>query len=292
MTFATAPHDAASASAPASATRGICEISVREPFPWRALLRYLGARAIAGHERTDGEIYERLDAAGNPTCRVRFDAAHHRLLVGSADPATTADDGARAGRLFAAAYDPAEARALAADPIVGPRLRALPGLRPLGAWDAFELCVRTLVGQQVSVAAAQSLTARIVERCGRLEAQTLAAADLKNIGMPGKRVAAIQHFARAVAAGRIDLRADWSDLEPALAAQPGFGPWTRSYLAIRLGRDPDALPTADAGLLRATGCDKPRSLETLAERWRPHRALAATYLWMLPERGDDPSNHS
>ena len=100
--------------------------------------------------------------------------------------------------------------------------------------------------------------------------------------MPGRRVAAIQGLAVAVRDGLIDLEAPWEQLAAALEAQPGFGPWTLSYLGIRLGRDPDAFPASDAGLLRATATDGSKALERLAERWRPFRALAATYLWMVP----------
>jgi len=100
--------------------------------------------------------------------------------------------------------------------------------------------------------------------------------------MPGRRVAAIQGFAAAVRDARVDLASDWSELDRALEALPGFGPWTRGYLGIRLGRDPDAFPAGDAGLRRAAGARDAKALEKIAEPWRPHRALAATYLWTVP----------
>src|SRR3546814_14800942 len=91
--------------------------------------------------------------------------------------------------------------------------------------------------------------------------------------MPGKRIAAIRGFAAAVARDevRLDSRS-WPDLDRELAALPGFGPWTRAYLAIRLGRDPDAFPDSDIGLLRAAGVATPRELRQPAEAWRPYRS--------------------
>jgi 3-methyladenine DNA glycosylase/8-oxoguanine DNA glycosylase len=142
--------------------------------------------------------------------------------------------------------------------------------------------VRTLIGQQVSVRAAQSLTARIVDRCGTLQPARLADANLERIGMPGRRVAAIQNFAKLANTSAIDLTAAWAELGPALAELPGFGPWTCAYLGIRIGRDPDAFPVADVGLMRAAGAESPKALARMAEAWRPLRAFAATYLWFDP----------
>ena len=141
--------------------------------------------------------------------------------------------------------------------------------------------MRTLVGQQVTVVAARTLTARLLARCGELTPERVVAANLDQLGMPGKRVAAIRGFAEAVASGDIDLAADWSALNERLSRQPGFGPWTRGYLAIRLGRDLDAFPDSDIGLLRAANVETPKALRELAEAWRPYRGHAATLLWAV-----------
>src|SRR3546814_7758393 len=108
--------------------------------------------------------------------------------------------------------------------------------------------------------------------------------------MPGKRIAAIRGFAAAVARDevRLDSRS-WPDLDRELAALPGFGPWTRSYLAIRLGRDPDAFPDSDIGLLRAAGVATPRELRQLAEAWRPYRGPAGTVLRSEEHTSELPS---
>jgi DNA-3-methyladenine glycosylase II len=272
---------------PAPMTRS--ELPVCSPYPWAILLRTLEGRLIPGRETLHEQRFLRLDTAGAIAASVEFDA-HCAQLVLTARSDVRDAASAGAARLFRPAEDTtAASAALASDPLLGPRIAAAPGLRPLGGWRPFELCVRTLVGQQVSVKAARSLIGHLAERCGGLEPERLASADLAQIGMPGRRVAAIQGFAAGVASGDIDLASDWTELEPRLAEQPGFGPWTRAYLGIRLGRDPDAFPASDVGLLRAAGIDRPRDLERLAERWRPHRALAATYLWMVPP-GQQPAD--
>jgi DNA-3-methyladenine glycosylase II len=106
-------------------------------------------------------------------------------------------------------------------------------------------------------------------------------ADLDKIGMPAKRVETIRALARAVLEHEVDLEAPWSQLDSQLQRVPGFGPWTRAYLAIRLGREPDALPASDLGLIRAAHVDSAKALLQLAESWRPYRSYAATYLWAV-----------
>jgi 3-methyladenine DNA glycosylase/8-oxoguanine DNA glycosylase len=122
---------------------------------------------------------------------------------------------------------------------------------------------------------------RVLERCGEIVPARVGAADLASIGMPGKRVAALQAFARACERGAVDFASPWAALEQQLSALPGFGPWTRTYLAIRLGREPDAFPPTDLGLIRAAQVESPAALLELARRWQPYRAYAATYLWAV-----------
>jgi 3-methyladenine DNA glycosylase/8-oxoguanine DNA glycosylase len=154
--------------------------------------------------------------------------------------------------------------------------------------------VRAIIGQQVSVSAATTLTGRLVARLGtpvpglgpmRLThsfpgPEVLAEADLGGVGLTGARQHAIQAFARAVADAdvRLDRSVGLDQLVAEITAIPGLGPWTAHYIALRLG-EPDAFPAADAGirkgLLRAgVSPDRPP-----ADRWRPWRALAATCLW-------------
>ncbi len=261
--------------------RRLAEVPVVEPFPWERMLGYLGARLIPGAESVTEEGYERRHRGAS--LRVTHCSGSGRLQI-LVDGAADADDVARrVARLFDTGYD---ARAtdghLRACPIVGPRVERVPGVRPLGCWDPFELCVRTVAGQQVSVAAAGTLTGRLVERCGELSPAALQSADLTAIGMTRQRVRALQCLAEAVIAGSLVLEnRPWTEIDAGLARLPGFGPWTRTYLAIRLGRQSDAFPGTDLGLLRAAGAASPAALEGLSRRWRPYRAYAATYLWSV-----------
>lgn len=256
----------------------VATINVRTPFPWRRLLAYFSHRMIPGVERIEDASYVRH--ASGFDVRVDYDDAAEQIHVHCA-PEIREDALMRVGFLFQTAHDsaPVDVYLSRSQPLEG-IIRACPGLRPLGAWSGFELCCRTILGQQVTVAAANTLMRRLIDRCGDLTPEGVIAADLEKLGMPGARVRTLQTFASAVREGRVDLDQAWPQLDRALAALPGFGPWTRTYLAIRLGRDPDAFPATDVGLLRASGASSAAELLELAERWRPYRAFAAAYLWM------------
>jgi AraC family transcriptional regulator, regulatory protein of adaptative response / DNA-3-methyladenine glycosylase II len=174
-------------------------------------------------------------------------------------------------------------RRLGADPVIGPLLRARPGVRPPGTFDPFETGVRAIIGQRATIAAASAITGRLVERLGAPvpglqhlgltrtfpQPDTLAGADLGGLGLSGARQAAVRAFAQAVAEGALplDRSASLDRLVVAISELDGLGPWTAHYLALRLG-EPDAWPIRDRGLT------------ALAARWRPWRALAAAHLWM------------
>ena len=191
-------------------------------------------------------------------------------------------------------------RVLAADRIVGRLIRERPGVRPPGTWSPFELGVRAIIGQQVSVAAANTVSGRLVERLGTrvpgLEplglthtfpsAATLAGADYSGVGLMPARGEAIRSFARAVVEDRVrlDRSVTLDRLVASLAALDGLGPWTAHYIALRLG-EPDAFPTTDLGLRHAyAGLAPHETLGEAAERWRPWRALVATHLWTTTRR--------
>jgi DNA-3-methyladenine glycosylase II len=259
----------------------IAEIPVCMPFPWEHLLGYVGHRLVPEFESVEGGVFRRRSAAG--LISVSFDAGTRSLRV-DADAAIPEVAAVRSqvAELFAVEHDAREITAqLERSAELAWRLRAVPGMRPVGAWSAFELCVRTVIGQQVTVAAARTLMQRIVQRCGEVTAERLLASDLSNIGMPGKRVQTLLALAQAVIAQRVQLQQPWTQVNAALQTVPGFGPWTRSYLAIRLGREPDAFPETDLGLVRAAQVDSPKALLARAQAWRPYRAYAAIYLWSL-----------
>ena len=162
-------------------------------------------------------------------------------------------------------------------------------MRVPGTVDGFELAARAVLGQQVSVAAARTFAARLVERCGKPlgsprgtlthafpTPETVAEHGLDGVGLTKTRAATLRTLADAVASGRVDLdaTADRTEVRASLAALPGIGPWTVEYVAMRALRDPDAFPATDLVLRRALD-GRPAG----AEAWRPWRAYAAMHLW-------------
>jgi AraC family transcriptional regulator of adaptative response / DNA-3-methyladenine glycosylase II len=280
------------------------------PLDWEAMLGYLEARAIQGVEQVSSGVYRR-------TIRVDDDPGVIEVSTGGTDHLVVTAHLPHWGglihvvhqvrRLFNLDFDPDEAnRALGHDPILRGRITSLPGLRVPGAWDPFEVGVRAIVGQQVTVAGAGTIIARLVARHGTLipglgqfglshlfpSAEVLAGADLAGTGLTGARIAAIHRFADAVMNGsvRLDRSRTLDDQLASLVAVPGLGPWTAEYIALRMG-EPDAFPSTDLGLRRsvealAGGSVTPRAIGQIAERWRPWRAHAAIHLWLTPRPSD------
>jgi AraC family transcriptional regulator of adaptative response / DNA-3-methyladenine glycosylase II len=200
---------------------------------------------------------------------------------------------ARLRGVFDLSADPARIDAhLAEDPALAPLVAARPGMRAPGAWDGFELAVRAILGQQITVTAVGVLVDDPVARTLGLThlfpvPHQLAAADIVSLDLvPGTRATALSSLAAAVAADPALLGA-YRDLAGAvsqLRSLPGIGDWTAQYIALRALREPDAFPVADIGLQRAmTGlfdrCPTSAELLARAERWRPWRAYAAMHLW-------------
>ena len=261
-------------------------LTVDGAFDWPAMLAYFRPRGIRGVEFVDAVTYRRVTPSGE------------ELVVGVDDRRLVASLGPRSqvARLCGLDGDHAAAvQALRRDPVVGPRVRRRPGLRVPGTWDPYETGVRAIVGQQVSVAGASTVTARVVARLGTpatglgpgLERsfprpEVLADADLDGLGLTGARIAAIRGWSAAVASGRVrlDRAVPLEDLVDAIVSVRGLGPWTAHYVAVRAGYA-DAFPAADLGLQRSAGLGA-RALAAAAERWRPFRALAAVHLWETP----------
>lgn len=230
-------------------------LPVRQPYDWERVLDWLGTRAIPGLEEVAGGVYR------------RFGVVDVELVEGGI--AVTGDsDAAVVARVFDTAHDPA---ALPRDPLFA---RA-PGIRVPGAWSGWELAVRAVLGQQVSVAGARRTAEKLVAQLGehgRFPTPE-AVADGRLPGMPAARERALRALAEAVAGGlRLDPPLDLAATRAALLELPGFGPWTVEYVAMRALRDPDAWPGTDLWLERAAGAAD-------AERWRPWRAYAAMVLW-------------
>ena len=239
---------------------GIVSIPVRPPYPWQATLRYLTPRLTPGIETIDSEKYVRRTPGGGVS--VEYDAAAQALRCSVDGSRAPADWPARVQQLFDTSHDPGPTdRALRASPVLQRRVRALPGVRAPGCWAPFELCLRVILGQQVSVKAAHTLMGRLVALCPGLDPEKLLETDIGTVGLPGRRLQTVRRLAERVAAGGIRFdQQPWDEVAAQLAEVPGFGPWTLQYLGIRLGRDADAFPEQDLGLMRATGAATPREL--------------------------------
>jgi AraC family transcriptional regulator of adaptative response / DNA-3-methyladenine glycosylase II len=267
----------------------------RPPIAWDAILAFLGPRATPGVERIAGDTYARTFALGGARGVVEArplpddDAIEIAIHAGEVPPLFALVQSMRA--LFDLDADPrAIARVLARDPALAPLVRARPGLRVPGAFDAFEVAVRAVLGQQVTVRGATVLAGRLAERWGarirtahdalaRLfpRPEALADAPIEEIGVPRARAGAIRGLARGVASGAIGLyRGVGDDVLRALEEVKGIGPWTAAYVAMRALGAPDAFPAGDLALRRALDED---DLPMRAERWRPWRAYAAMHLW-------------
>lgn len=272
-------------------------LAYRPPFDWAALLAFLGARAIDGLEWIERGRYRRaLVLDGTPALvSVSHDPARRQLDVGVRidDPRWLYAILTRTRAVFdLEAHPQAIGRQLSTDPLLRPLVRRHPGLRVPGAWDAFEIVVRAIVGQQVSVAAARTMLTRIVRRYGRPleiaadayafpDAARLADAPLEGCGLTRSRAAAVCAAASAVVSGQLELGrdADPSRAREQLMALRGVGAWTAEYVALRALGDPDAWPAGDVVLQRAAGLGS-APLTGRAEAWRPWRAYAAMQIWM------------
>jgi AraC family transcriptional regulator of adaptative response / DNA-3-methyladenine glycosylase II len=253
----------------------------RPPFDWPGLLAFLRYRAIPGVESVTEDQYARtisIDGVQG-VIRVRHGQDALRLFVPRAFIRSLKTVGDRVRRLFDLFADPDTiASHFESDPEMAALIARWPGVRVPGAWDTFELAVRAIVGQQVSVAGARTLVGRIAAQYGTPfetgdpslttifpEPDRLLRARFG--GMPASRVATI----RAIAAENIDTLEE-------LTTVRGIGPWTASYIAMRRG-DPDAFPAGDLVLRKALGGLTERALLARAEAWRPWRAYAAILLW-------------
>ncbi|WP_067642648.1 DNA-3-methyladenine glycosylase 2 [Dokdonella koreensis] len=281
----------------------VLRLPFRAPYDFAHLAAFYARRAIPGVEVAEALAYRRsfiLDGvpgwfevapiAGDEALGLRV---HHPRS------STLGTLAARVRRMFDVDADPhALAAVFRRSALLAPLIRRWPGQRLPGAWDGFELAVRAVLGQQVSVAAARTLAARVAATHGAVypagEAvglgrlfptpQHLVEADLEQLGITRARAATIRGLARALLDGRVQFRAEQplAAFERDLVALPGIGAWTAHYIAMRALAQPDAFPAADLILRRAAGGDRPlstRELEQASEAWRPWRAYAVMLLW-------------
>jgi AraC family transcriptional regulator of adaptative response / DNA-3-methyladenine glycosylase II len=281
----------------------------RAPIAIQALFAFFATRAIAGVEETTAT------GAYRRTLRLPHGAAIAELAPGdgcvrcSLQLADVRDLGvavARCRRLLDLDADPvAVASVLARDPLLAPLVDAQPGLRVPGSVDGTEIVVRAVLGQQISVAAARTHAARIVQRHGEAlaspdgtlthvfpSAGAVAEAGDDVLAMPERRKQTLRTACAALRDGLVELDAgaDRERTRRDLLALPGIGPWTVEYVALRALGDPDAFPASDLGVLhglRALGVDAgAREAERRSQAWRPFRAYTVLHLWQaLASRG-------
>jgi AraC family transcriptional regulator of adaptative response / DNA-3-methyladenine glycosylase II len=291
-------REAAPASLP-SAMR--FELAYRPPYDWDAMLAFLGARAIAGVEQVDAHGYRRTLAVANRAGRsagwisVSHAPRRHAVIVGISGSLARAVPTVlgRVRHTFDLACDPAPILAQ-----LGDLALARPGLRVPGTCDGFELAVRAVIGQQVSVAGARTLLGRLAGAFGTplaqgrpdgLErlfpcAEDLARRtpeELRAIGLTAARARTLGALAQAVANGNVALTpgADVERTREALESIRGIGPWTSGYIAMRALGWPDAFPDNDLVVLRAMGEVHAHRARARSEAWRPWRAYAVMHLW-------------
>ncbi len=283
-------------------------LGYRPPFDFGAILAYLSSRALPGVEHVGANRYSRsFELDGVTGCLTVAPCATGHALEARITPLDVAPGSlpvraiaARLRRLFDLDAEPgAIAAAFADDALIGPRIARAPGLRVPGAFNGFELAVRAVLGQQISVKGATTIAGRIIARFGtpladKTEGIThffptphvLSRADLSGLGLTGARIATLTSLASAVAAGTLDFtpRESLDAKLDELTALPGIGAWTAHYIALRALGEPDAFPSSDLGLRKAAGGGTPiptAALDALSQSWRPWRGYAAIALWTL-----------
>jgi AraC family transcriptional regulator of adaptative response / DNA-3-methyladenine glycosylase II len=272
-------------------------LAFRPPIDLGALLTWLGRRAVPGLESYQGGVYRRvlslphgpgLVAVHPDIPRIPRPYITCELVLGDVRDYSTAVS--RVRRMLDLDADPgAVAQALGDDPVIGPLVRRRPGLRVPGAVDGSEMAFRALLGQQVSVAGARQLAARLVrahgrplaERSGDLafefpEPAALATIDPASLPVPRSRARAMVSLAGALAEGRvaIDPGADRDETEERLQDLPGIGPWTSAYVRMRALGDPDVFLGSDLAIKKAMGGRVPED-----SLWKPWRSYATVHLW-------------
>jgi AraC family transcriptional regulator, regulatory protein of adaptative response / DNA-3-methyladenine glycosylase II len=281
-------------------------LAVRTPYAGRSLLAFLATRAVPGVETAGDGWYARTLGLPHGTGTVRLEVDDHEASGQTAfvmatfaldDLRDIAAGVERVRRLLDADCDPvAVDQVLATDPLLRPLVTSRPGLRVPGHVDGNEIAVRAVLGQQVTVAAARTIAARLTVELGKPVARpdgelthlfpdvaTLATLEPEDLPMPRSRGRALTALCRALAEGDVvlDRGAGRDETRQALLAIPGLGPWTADYIALRALGDPDVFLPTDIGTrdaLVGLGAD-PATAAGLAQAWRPWRSYAQVHLW-------------
>ncbi|HWE05644.1 MAG TPA: AlkA N-terminal domain-containing protein, partial [Rhizomicrobium sp.] len=285
----------------------VLRLRYRPPYDWENMLAFLRARAIPGVEIVEATRYLRTVNIGRAlgSIEVTHQPAHNSLSVRIRFPDVRSLPAivARVRRLFdLGANIQTIDEHLSGDPILAPLIAERPGLRVPGGWDSFEIAIRAILNQQISVVAARRLAGQLVALHGRTipnsfrihpelthafpSARQLVAASSIGLAIPSARLTALRAVAEAAAADPNLFRAFGSVEETVarLRTIRGIGEWTSQYIALRAIREMDAFPATDLGLLRESRSfqgerSTAAALLTRAEAWRPWRAYAAQHLW-------------
>jgi AraC family transcriptional regulator, regulatory protein of adaptative response / DNA-3-methyladenine glycosylase II len=298
--FATTPSDLRRKSGARERHNGsiVLRLARRDPFDGVSLFAFLGRRAVTGIEQAGADSYRRTLSLphGSGAVELRLTPGYVSCRLHLEDIRDLSAAVGRCRSLLDLDADPeAIDKSLSADKTLRHVVRTSPGRRVPGSVDGFELACRSVIGQQISIDAARTLTARLVDAFGpRLPfpceglvrtfpaPSTLAGADLRGLGISPRRAATIVGLSDAVASGHIELDpgADRAETERKLLQMKGIGPWTAAYIRMRALRDPDAFLPTDLGARRgAHHLGLPSDLSTVAEHWRPWRSYALQHLW-------------
>ena len=285
----------------------VFHLRFRPPYHWKGRLAFLAARATPGVEVVELDHYCRSICLNG--CQGCFEVSLNegqnalavRVQIGDPHSLYTIIERIR-GMFDLNADWAAIAQTLGTDPALTDRINAEPGLRVPGCWDGFELTIRAILGQQVTVKGATTLAGRIARTFGQRFSGTdglthlfptpevLAEARLTGVGLTERRAQTIRALARSVCNRHICFEKiiDGDDFLARLGEVPGIGKWTSQYVAMRVLGEPDAFPSGDVGLLRALGAGSSQEMQMRAEAWRPWQAYASMYLWSIPGVGQRP----
>lgn len=310
-----APRDLRKQRAEVPGETLMLRLGYRPPYDFTAMLDFLRGRALPGVEVVDGSSYSRVFAPGEghstdaagwlrvsqwPGPSKHTDEHALKLELHGARPPQMLEIVNRLRRMFDLDADPqAIGDALSVDARLRPLLKLRPGLRVPSGWDGFEIAVRAIIGQQISVAGARTLASRLSQKFGQPLStplalgldhlfptpDALADADLTTIGLTRARAETVRTVARALLDGRVDFKPERTldDFTSRWVELPGIGPWTAHYIALRALGHPDAFPADDLVLQRAVPNDGSRmsakALTARSEAWRPWRAYSVIQLW-------------
>lgn len=283
----------------------VFRLRFRPPFDWGRLLAFLSPRATPGVEAVEDGAYRRTISLRGIHGYMEASLENERgalcVRICFPDPSLLFLIVERVRQMFDLNADPLEiSNRLGADPCLCREVASKPGLRVPGCWDGFELAVRAVLGQQVTVKVASTLAGQLVQEFGapmplRLglthlfpTPRVLAGANLAGIGLPSTRAETIQALAAAVDCGKISFSsgADLNAFLLRFRGLSGIGEWTAQYVAMRAFGDPNAFPSSDSGLLRAASARDAKDLERRSRAWSPWRSYAAMYLWQKRRDGD------